>query len=63
MSSSTTAVAFLCLLFVHSDALIDLGIFASISVIATAVFTLIIPPHIYKGKGLQHVHVIDKIAA
>src|SRR5690606_19866785 len=41
MSSSTTAVAFLCLLFVHSDALIDLGIFASISVVATAVFTLI----------------------
>lgn len=63
MSSSTTAVAFLCLLFVHSDALIDLGIFASVSVIATAVFTLIILPHIYKGKGLQHVHVIDKIAA
>ncbi len=62
MSSSTTAVAFLCLLFVHSDALIDLGIFASISVLATAVFTLIILPHIYKGKTLKHSHAIDKIA-
>ncbi len=62
MSSSTTAVAFLCLLFVHSDALIDLGIFASISVVATAVFTLIILPHIYKGKTLKHGHAIDKIA-
>lgn len=62
MSSSTTAVAFLCLLFVHSDALIDLGIFASISVLATAVFTLIILPHIYKGKTLKHSHTIDKIA-
>lgn len=62
MSSSTTAVAFLCLLFVHSDALIDLGIFASISVVATAVFTLIILPHIYKGKALKHSHAIDKIA-
>jgi len=62
MSSSTTAVAFLCLLFVHSDALIDLGIFASISVVATAVFTLIILPHIYKGKTLKHSHTIDKIA-
>lgn len=62
MSSSTTAVAFLCLLFVHSDALIDLGIFASISVVATAVFTLIILPHIYKGKTLKHSHAIDKIA-
>lgn len=62
MSSSTTAVAFLCLLFVHSDALVDLGIFASISVVATAVFTLIILPHIYKGKALKHNHTIDKIA-
>jgi len=62
MSSSTTSVAFLCLLFVHSDALIDLGIFASISVVATAVFTLIILPHIYKGKTLKHSHAIDKIA-
>jgi len=62
MSSSTTAVAFLCLLFVHSDALIDLGIFASISVLATAIFTLIILPHIYKGKTLKHSHAIDKIA-
>ncbi len=63
MSSSTTAVAFLCLLFVHSDALVDLGTFASISVVATAVFTLIILPHIYKGKALAHSHIIDKIAS
>lgn len=62
MSSSTTAVAFLCLLFVHSDALIDLGIFASISVVATSVFTLILLPHIYKGKTLEHNHLIDKVA-
>lgn len=62
MSSTTTAVAFLCLLFVHSEALVDLGIFASISVVATAVFTLIILPHVYKGKTLQHNHAIDKVA-
>lgn len=62
MSSSTTAVAFLCLLFVHSDALVDLGIFASIAVVSTAVFTLIILPHVYKGKPLEHNHTIDKIA-
>ena len=62
MSSSTTAVAFLCLLFIHSDALVDLGIFASIAVVSTAVFTLIILPHIYKGKELKHNHAIDKIA-
>ncbi|MBA5792092.1 MMPL family transporter [Flavobacterium sp. xlx-214] len=62
MSSTTTAIAFLCLLFVHSDALVDLGIFASISVVATAVFTLIILPHIYKGKAIKHSHIIDKVA-
>lgn len=62
MSSTTTAIAFLCLLFVHSDALVDLGIFASISVVATAVFTLIILPHVYKGKPIKHSHFIDKIA-
>ncbi len=62
MSSSTTAVAFLCLLFVRSEALIDLGIFASIAVVSTAVFTLIILPHVYQGKPIQHNHLIDRIA-
>lgn len=62
MSSSTTAVAFLCLLFVHSEALVDLGIFASLSVVATSVFTLIILPHVYKGKTLEHNHAIDRVA-
>ena len=63
MSSTTTAVAFLCLLFVRSEALVDLGIFASIAVVATAIFTLIILPHVYAGKPVQHVHTIDKIAS
>ncbi len=50
MSSSTTAAAFLCLLFVNSDALKDLGIFAAISVITSAVFSLILIPHLYQPK-------------
>src|SRR5690606_36213783 len=37
MSSSTTAIAFLCLLFVHSEALKDLGIFAAVCVMVSAV--------------------------
>ena len=41
MSSLTTAVAFLCLLFLKSQALQDLGIFAAISVIATSLFALV----------------------
>ncbi|MGM1056201.1 MAG: MMPL family transporter [Bacteroidota bacterium] len=48
MSSSTTAVAFLCLLFVRSEALNDLGIFAAISVAVASVFALILIPLFYK---------------
>ncbi|MFP9115976.1 MMPL family transporter [Flavobacterium sp. RHBU_3] len=48
MSSSTTALAFLCLLFVNSGALQDLGIFAATSVMISAVFSLLIIPHLYK---------------
>lgn len=48
MSSLTTATAFLCLLFVKSDALNDLGIFASISVIIASIFALILVPLLYK---------------
>lgn len=50
MSSSTTAIAFLCLLFVNSDALKDLGIFACISVMVSALFSLLLIPHLYNPK-------------
>ncbi|CAM3590820.1 1-acyl-sn-glycerol-3-phosphate acyltransferase [Flavobacterium chungbukense] len=65
MSSSTTAVAFLCLLFVKSDALNDLGIFAAVIVMATGVFSLLIVPHLFKPKENPTEHkknVIDKMA-
>ncbi|OXA81516.1 glycerol acyltransferase [Flavobacterium columnare NBRC 100251 = ATCC 23463] len=64
MSSSTTAVAFLCLLFVKSDALKDLGIFASISVMISALFSLLIIPHLYKPKsnGLSHAGILDRLS-
>jgi 1-acyl-sn-glycerol-3-phosphate acyltransferase len=65
MSSSTTAVAFLCLLFVKSDALNDLGIFAAVIVMATGVFSLLIVPHLYKPKENPEEHkknLIDKLA-
>lgn len=38
LSSTTTAISFLCLVFVHSEALKDLGIFAAITVMASAFF-------------------------
>jgi len=65
MSSSTTAVAFLCLLFVKSEALKDLGIFAAVIVIASAFFSLLIVPHLYKPKMEDAAHkknAIDKLA-
>lgn len=65
MSSSTTAVAFLCLLFVKSDALNDLGIFAAVIVMASAFFSLLIVPHLYKPKEGNFEHKknwIDKLA-
>ncbi|TDS14525.1 1-acyl-sn-glycerol-3-phosphate acyltransferase [Sphingobacterium paludis] len=64
MSGATNAVAFICLLFVHSSALIDLGIFASICIFSSAVFTLLIIPHLYRPKKeLRYNSLIDKIAA
>lgn len=48
MSSATTAIAFLCLLFVHSEALNDLGIFAAVSVVISSIFALILIPLFYK---------------
>jgi 1-acyl-sn-glycerol-3-phosphate acyltransferase len=65
MSSTTTALAFLCLLFVNSGALQDLGIFAAVSVVISALFSLLIIPHLYKPKDSEAVHhttVLDKMA-
>lgn len=65
MSAITTAISFLCLVFVRSEALKDLGIFACITVLASALFTLIIIPQIYKPPVSEHKNltVIDKIGA
>lgn len=63
MSSATNAVVFLCLLFVKSEALVDLGIFASINIFFSAVFSLIIIPHLYKPKQeLERSSWIDRLA-
>lgn len=64
MSSSTTAVAFICLLFVNSDALQDLGIFAAIAVMFSALFSLLIIPQLYKPskKEIKESSIIEKLA-
>lgn len=46
-----TAADFLCLLFLHSDVLKDLGVFAAVSVLGAAVFALIFVPQVYSPKN------------
>jgi len=65
MSSLTTALAFLCLLFLDSQALQDLGIFAAISVLGASVFALLFIPQVYKGEAAKKTKTtfLDRIAA
>lgn len=64
MSSLTTALAFLCLLFLDSQALQDLGVFAAVSVLGASVFALFFIPLVYKNplSRKQQFNVLDKIA-
>ncbi|WP_224995957.1 1-acyl-sn-glycerol-3-phosphate acyltransferase [Cesiribacter sp. SM1] len=52
MSSLTTACAFLSLVFLRSNALADLGIFAGVSVIASALYTLVVLPHFIVNRSV-----------
>ncbi len=66
MSSITTASAFLCLLFLDSQALQDLGIFAAISVLGSSVFALLFIPQVYVQKTQKKTAkntIIDRFAA
>ncbi len=66
MSSLTTASAFLSLLFVNSGALNDLGVFAAVSVLAAAFFSLVVLPHFISEKAGEgsnpRKNLIDKLA-
>ncbi len=66
MSSGTTAIAFLCLLFVKSKALNDLGIFAAISVLVASIVALLLTPLLYKAPATNSIErntFLDKFAA
>ncbi|WP_422082332.1 MMPL family transporter [Ulvibacterium sp.] len=65
MSSLTTASAFLCLLFLESQALQDLGIFAAVSVLGASVFALFFIPQVYGAKTAEKKSItfLDSIAA
>lgn len=61
-----TAADFLVLLFLKSDVLKDLGIFAAASVLGAAVFTLLFIPQVYSPKKsieFKQNTLIDKLAA
>lgn len=64
LSSFTTAIAFLCLIFVGSDALESLGVFAAISVVLAAFFALVIIPLIFSAEkyNVQKTTVLDRLA-
>lgn len=65
MSSFTTALAFFCLLFLSSQALQDLGLFAAISVLGASFFALIFIPQVYKDNlaDNQKRTALDRLAA
>tara|TARA_R110002167_G_scaffold163242_12_gene359998 strand:- start:1326 stop:5012 length:3687 start_codon:yes stop_codon:yes gene_type:complete len=64
MSSLTTASAFLCLLFLESQALQDLGIFAAISVMGASVFALLFIPQVYRTVKKEAVKtMLDRLAS
>jgi 1-acyl-sn-glycerol-3-phosphate acyltransferase len=65
MSALTTAAAFLCLLFLKSQALQDLGIFAAVSVMGASVFALLFIPQVYSKTVEKTITntVIDRLAA
>ncbi|SEL68814.1 1-acyl-sn-glycerol-3-phosphate acyltransferase [Parapedobacter koreensis] len=50
MCAIFTAVDFLCLMFLHSDVLKDLGIFAAVSVLGAALFALVFIPQVYAPR-------------
>ncbi len=68
LCSLTSAGAFLCLTFLNSTVLQDLGWFAAISVTGAAIFSLVILPHFVGGKMLQKketrkINFIDNLAS
>ncbi|PZD76834.1 MMPL family transporter [Mesonia sp. K7] len=61
-SSITTAIAFLCLLFINSEALTDLGVFTAVSVLTTAFFALILIPQflvVLKKQSIPQTFIDD----
>ncbi len=65
MCSLTAGTAFICLVFLDSQALQDLGIFAALNILGAAVFALIFIPLFYKSSTNKMAAdtVLDRVAA
>ena len=65
LSSITTAISFLCLLFVHSEVMQDLGVFAFVGIMVSAILSLVLVPHFYRGNRTIEVRktFLDRIGA
>ncbi len=66
LSSLTTASAFLSLYFINSEALNDLGLFAAVSILSAALFSLIALPHLLgktSGSKKHTSNIIDTISS
>ncbi|MFW5793101.1 MAG: MMPL family transporter [Bacteroidota bacterium] len=66
MSSVSTALAFLCLFIVKSEALNQLGLFAAIAILGTALIVLTVVPFFLKSnknkKAKNRITFLDKIS-
>ncbi len=67
MCSLTSAIAFFSLLFVKSEVLRDLGLFAGLSILGSALFSLVILPHLVKLKKKpaekEIANLVDRMAS
>jgi 1-acyl-sn-glycerol-3-phosphate acyltransferase len=67
MSCFTTAAAFLCLQFANSEVLRDLGLFAALSIISAAVFTIFVMPQLLNwfklSSGEEEGNLIDRFCS
>lgn len=61
VSALTTSGAFFCLLFLPSQALQDLGLFAGISVFLTAILSLLIIPLYYPSANIKNNSWLQKL--
>jgi 1-acyl-sn-glycerol-3-phosphate acyltransferase len=62
VGSFTTIGGFLCLQFVESEMLKDLGLFAAFSLIGASLCSLIFLPHFIAGKKEQEAHTADEFS-